>query len=537
MILTPNHKTSSPNPRQSRESINSSGKRYSKVLPNNIQRPSKLKSEDLKILTSLPEKQVKDIELNKDTKKIIKTNKMCSKKNMDYGTHVDRNNLAHELEDPANEYLRVDIQRIMQIGTEVFNLEVEYKRLDEIKVELKEEIQKLSLKDNVSNIKQITAQEYSSYLKGLSKVIDEFEGKEILDRKFLSNKSVVLNTDMNENIDNEESQIRKNNNNISNNFMTNNNILKIIKEDERGEERNELEQKKKRKGYRPNSPPANNNKPINSPKNNDDNLKRIEEMLDGYYNNLGHDYFTKVLKIFEKYCHHGKVNPSIGMDYSQFSTFMQQNELYDGVNITKTNSELIFNKIKGLNKLIDFENFIKIIIEFAKKEFPWEKDTFRAFKYFFNRRVNHLKCLERTYEERNMERFYFFLEYDDYQHQIKKYLQSLKRNFIKYKHSDLRISECISTEGFIKMCKDLTIIPVFMSAKEILGVINYVKYHKKSLFPTGNINFCSYVEVLCLVAFQSFDKYTDTTEEKDKKYVDHIDKLNIFLKFLVEKIK
>lgn len=72
-----------------------------------------------------------------------------------------------------------------------------------------------------------------------------------------------------------------------------------------------------------------------------------------------------------------------------------------------------------------------------------------------------------------MERFYFFLEYDDYQAQIKKYLPVLKRNFLKYKHSDLRINECISTEGFIKMCKDLTIIPVFMSAKEILGVSEY----------------------------------------------------------------
>ena len=313
------------------------------------------------------------------------------------------------------------------------------------------------------------------------------------------------------------------------------NSLNIIKEDPLGEFKIEQEKNTKRKkGYQPKSPPNNLRKPINSPRNTSDNIKRSEDMLDLYYNNLGHDYYTKILKIFEKYCHHGKVNNSIGMDYSQFSTFMQQNNMYEG-DINKTNSELIFNKIKGQNKLVGFEDFIRIIIEFSKKEFPWEKDDLRKFKYFFNKRINHFPCLERTYEERNMERFFFFLEYDDYQAQIKKFLPTLKRNFQKYKHSDLRISECISTESFIKMCKDLTIIPVFMSAKEILGVINYVKYHKKNLFPTGNINFCSYIEVLCLIAFQSFDKYSN--EDKEKRYIDHIEKLNIFLKFLVDKIK
>ena len=73
-------------------------------------------------------------------------------------------------------------------------------------------------------------------------------------------------------------------------------------------------------------------------------------MLENYYNNLGHDYYTKILKIFEKYCHFGKVNSSFGMDYSQFSTFMTQNNMYDGMSVNKTDSELIFNKVKGQNK-------------------------------------------------------------------------------------------------------------------------------------------------------------------------------------------
>lgn len=38
------------------------------------------------------------------------------------------------------------------------------------------------------------------------------------------------------------------------------------------------------------------------------------------------------------------------MDYSQFNTFMTENNMYDNKNIDKTHSELIFNKIKGQNK-------------------------------------------------------------------------------------------------------------------------------------------------------------------------------------------
>lgn len=89
-------------------------------------------------------------------------------------------------------------------------------------------------------------------------------------------------------------------------------------------------------------------KPINCPKNNDDTRIRID-LLESFYTNLGHDYYTKILKIFEKYCFYGKLNTSFEMDFSQFTTFLQQNKMYDS-NIDKTSSELIFNKIKGQNK-------------------------------------------------------------------------------------------------------------------------------------------------------------------------------------------
>ena len=102
-------------------------------------------------------------------------------------------------------------------------------------------------------------------------------------------------------------------------------------------------------------------KPINSPKNNDANIKKTEELLETFYNNLGHYYFTKILKIFEKYCYFGKINTSFEMDFSQFVTFMTQNSMYDKT-LDKTYCELIFNKIKGQNKCKIY--FIFFSIEF-----------------------------------------------------------------------------------------------------------------------------------------------------------------------------
>ncbi len=56
-----------------------------------------------------------------------------------------------------------------------------------------------------------------------------------------------------------------------------------------------------------------------------------------------------LIRIFEKYCFFGKTNTNFLMDFSQFSNFMSQNNLYDK-SITKVNSELIFNKVKNTNK-------------------------------------------------------------------------------------------------------------------------------------------------------------------------------------------
>lgn len=113
-----------------------------------------------------------------------------------------------------------------------------------------------------------------------------------------------------------------------------------------------------------------------------------------------------------------------------------------------------------------------MFIEFARVEFPWEKSSFKGLKYFVNKRVNNFPCLQKTIEDKNIDRFYFFLEYEDYKREVKKFLPVLYKNFLKYKEPDLRVKDCISTEGFIKMCKDFTIVPVFQSGKEILNVLS-----------------------------------------------------------------
>lgn len=84
---------------------------------------------------------------------------------------------------------------------------------------------------------------------------------------------------------------------------------------------------------------------------NDPPSKSCEEMLESMYESLGHTNYTRILQLFEKYCHFGKVNTSYGMDYSQFSTMLSQNELYDST-FEKTYCELTFNKVKGQNKRI-----------------------------------------------------------------------------------------------------------------------------------------------------------------------------------------
>jgi hypothetical protein len=64
-----------------------------------------------------------------------------------------RSNLAMELEDPANEYLRSEIQKIMFITNEVNNLSVDLAALSMVKDEIEVEINDLLKKDKVNQKK------------------------------------------------------------------------------------------------------------------------------------------------------------------------------------------------------------------------------------------------------------------------------------------------------------------------------------------------------------------------------------------------
>lgn len=127
-----------------RGSINkSTDKRDSKLLANNVRRPTKLDyNVDLMHLKPIPIKESK-IELSKESKKIIKINKLGSSRKVTSNLKPLESQLAVELEDPANELLRNDIQRIMQMVTEVNSLDNDYNTINEVKNEIKTEINEI----------------------------------------------------------------------------------------------------------------------------------------------------------------------------------------------------------------------------------------------------------------------------------------------------------------------------------------------------------------------------------------------------------
>jgi hypothetical protein len=211
--------------------------------------------------------------------------------------------------------------------------------------------------------------------------------------------------------------------------------------------------------------------------------KEQSSALDNLYSSLGHEVYTKLINIFEKYCFYGKTYTNFNMDYSQFSNFMTQNSVYDKI-ITKKQSDLIFNKIRNNNKCIlfltfktniaiSFEDFIIILMELSKLVFPWEKNYLKSFSYFVNKYIVNIPCLAKSKEEKNMERWYFFLESDEFVREVKKHLHFMHKTFSKFKVKDLKVSECIDTTSFLKLCKDMCIVPVFLTAKEIISVFLY----------------------------------------------------------------
>ena len=114
-----------------------------------------------------------------------------------------------------------------------------------------------------------------------------------------------------------------------------------------------------------------------------------------------------------------------------------------------------------------------ILIEFSKIVYPWEKNYMKGLSYFVNKLTLNIQCLNKSPEENIMERWYSFLENDELSTEVKKHLSNYYKTFKKYRVKDLKVSECINIAEFLKMGKDLNIIPVFLSTKEVINVSNY----------------------------------------------------------------
>ena len=157
------------------------------------------------------------------------------------------------------------------------------------------------------------------------------------------------------------------------------------------------------------------------------------------------------------------------MDYSQFTNFMTKNNLICE-EIKKSNIEIAFNKIRNNIKSVNFSDFLNVLIEIAKLDFPFENNSNKLINYFFNKRLIGSPSMSKTDEEKNFERWYFFLESTEIRKEIVKNLGLLFKFFNKYKVKDLKLGEVMDVNDMIRFSKDLTIIPTFLSSKDVVNV-------------------------------------------------------------------
>ena len=120
-------------------------------------------------------------------------------------------------------------------------------------------------------------------------------------------------------------------------------------------------------------------------------------------------------------------------------------------------------------------------------------------------------------------------------------------------------------QNLIKIAQDKKIVPVFLSSKEIIYIMNYIKCQRKQLFPKDECDFLLFIETICIASLKSFDKYLEeggetnfggnesgdeenlqlrkiiitasmiNKEEKDKKYIDNDERLEIFINSILQK--
>lgn len=204
-------------------------------------------------------------------------------------------------------------------------------------------------------------------------------------------------------------------------------------------------------------------------------------ILESFYNYLGHEPYIKLVNSFEKFSNFGKTVSNMQMDYSQFTNFMTKNNLICD-EIKKSNIEIAFNKIRNNNKLVNFSEFLNVLIELAKVDFPFENNSNKLLNYFFNKRLIGSPSMAKTDEEKNLERWYFFLESTEIRKEVAKNLSLFFKFFNKYKVKDLRLGEVMDVNEMIKFCKDLTIIPTFLSSKDVVNVCFFIFLFSKLVF-------------------------------------------------------
>lgn len=295
-------------------------------------------------------------------------------------------------------------------------------------------------------------------------------------------------------------------------------------------------------------------------------IKEINEKYLNYekiYNSLGHETYNKILRLFEKYCFYGRTFTNYKMEYSQFVAMHIENNLYE-LTLPKGDIEIIYNKIKknqGENKDVSFEDFIYILQEISKHLYEWEEDPIMRLKYLINNNYINLPALIITNNDKKLQRWFYILTTKEIKNVLKKYIGRIYALFLRY--CDTR--KKVSIQNFIKIVQDKKIVPVFLSSKEIISIMNYIKYQRKQLVPKGDCDFLLFIETICIASLKSFDKYleeggeTDVgnkennddenqqlrkiiinasmidKEEKDKKYIDNDERLEIFINSILQK--
>ena len=240
------------------------------------------------------------------------------------------------------------------------------------------------------------------------------------------------------------------------------------------------------------------------------NLVNIEKI----YNILGHETYLKMLRLYEKYCLFGKSFTNYKMDYSQLVEMFLQNKFYE-ITLPKCDIEVIFKKIKmsrGENKEVNFEDFLYIFIEIAKYLYEWEDNEYIRVKYLINNNLD-LSCLKKTLKDKKFERWYYLLETREIRNVIKKYLDKLYSIFNKY----ARDTCYIKIENFINICQEMSLIPIFQSTKEMVEIVSNTNYKKLFMNPTTEINFITFVEVICIASLFSYDQYFENLKKNNRK--------------------